>query len=147
MQLIQKTDYALRALIFLSLNNGNLSTVNDISRKFNISREHLVKVVGHLAKLNYVTTIRGNGGGIKINAATMELSLYDIIVQFESKLEVIDCEHLVCPIRGVCRLKLILNEASAAFTQVLKSYKLSDILPKTEHELIEISKRLNLGII
>lgn len=130
--------------MFLSLNSGNSCTVSEISRKFNISREHLVKVVGHLAKLNYITTTRGNGGGIRINSSTMELSLYEIITQFESTLEIIDCNRLICPMLNACRLKLILNEASTAFAQVLKSYKLSDILPKNEQEIIEINKRIDL---
>ncbi len=146
MQLTQKTDYALRTLLFLAITRDRLSTLSEIAEKFNISREHLVKIVGKLAKINCITTLRGKGGGLKINESTLELTLYEIVMQFEGTLDIIDCDHLLCPVRGVCRLKLVLNEATNSFAQVLKSYRLIDLLPKTKQEIVGINKKLSISI-
>ncbi|MBY0378740.1 MAG: Rrf2 family transcriptional regulator [Gammaproteobacteria bacterium] len=146
MQLAQRTDYALRTLVFLALQSNRLSTLNEIAEKFHITREHLIKIVGKLSKLDYVTTARGKGGGIKINSSTLDITLYEIIAQFEPTLNIIDCLHLECPIQGLCRLKSILDEATQAFAKILQSYTLTHILPKTEKEQISLYSKLNLLI-
>lgn len=149
MQLNRRTDYALRTLLFLAtLGEGErLSTLDEISEKFQIARDHLVKIVGKLAKLNYIKTTRGKGGGIKFNPATLEVSLYEIVMHFESSLEMVDCDHLLCPARGACRLKLILNEATQSFINVLQRYKFSDILPKNTQEIHDMRKKLGIPVV
>jgi Rrf2 family nitric oxide-sensitive transcriptional repressor len=142
-QLAQRTDYALRTLVFLALQGKRLSNLNEVSQKFHIAREHLIKIVGKLAKLGYVTTIRGNGGGIKINPHTLNITIYEIVMHFEPSLNIIDCNHLSCPIQGLCRLKHILDEANQTFLKVLQGYTLQDILPKTEQEQTNLSVKLN----
>lgn len=142
-QLAQRTDYALRTLVFLALQSNHLSNLNEISQKFRIAREHLIKIVGKLSKRGYVTTMRGNGGGIRLNLATLDITLYEIVAYFESTLNIIDCHHLGCPIQGVCRLKSILDEANQAFAKVLQSYTLRHILPKTKKERMSLHSRLN----
>lgn len=53
MQLNRQTDYALRVLIFLTLkSHDDLVKLDEISRKFNIVRNHLTKIIAKLAKSN-----------------------------------------------------------------------------------------------
>lgn len=147
MKLNKRTDYALRTLLFLATINGErLTTLNEISQKFHIVRDHLIKIVGTLSKQGYVTTLRGKGGGIKINPNTFKVSLYEIVMNFEPTFEVVDCEHLLCPVRGVCRLKRVLDKASNAFVEVLQQYTLSDILPQSITEQQDFRKKLDIPI-
>ncbi|MCW5590195.1 MAG: Rrf2 family transcriptional regulator [Legionellales bacterium] len=148
MQLNRRTDYALRTLLYLAIvSEERLSTLDEIAAAFHIARDHLIKIVNKLAKLKFITTQRGKGGGIKINLPTLENSIYEIITHFESTLKVIDCEHPICPIKGICRLNVILDEASSDFSKVLKKYKLKDILPQSSKEQKETHQKLNISIV
>ena len=49
MQLTHFTDYSLRVLMFLGLHPGRLVTITEIARAFDISHNHLRKVVNFLA--------------------------------------------------------------------------------------------------
>ncbi|MDF2691316.1 MAG: BadM/Rrf2 family transcriptional regulator [Gammaproteobacteria bacterium] len=147
MQLNKQTDYALRVLLFLgTLPQEQLATIDLISEKFHIARNHLIKIVSKLAKLKYIETIKGKGGGMKIRPATLSLKLDTIIKSFEPTFEVIDCEHNDCPIRGMCRLKRVLDLASTAFLAVLSQYKLSQLLPQSFNEGKDWGNQLNIPI-
>lgn len=146
MQLNHQTDYALRVLIFLVFNQHNdLVKLDEISRKFNIVKNHLTKIVAKLANLNYIITQRGNGGGMKIHPDTLDLNLFEIMNKFEPSFKSIDCVELDCPTAGICRLEVILAEASKSYKTILQKYKLKDILPKKNSEQKLIFKSLNLS--
>ena len=49
MQLTLHTDYSLRVLIYLTQKRADLATISEIANFYQISRNHLVKVVHHLA--------------------------------------------------------------------------------------------------
>ena len=145
MQLNRQTDYALRVLVFLAISpKDTLVNLDTIAEKFNIVRNHLTKIITKLAKLNYITTQRGNGGGIRLKEKTLDLSLFEVMNSFESTFKSINCAGLSCPIHGVCRLESILSEAENAYTSVLQSYKLKNLIPSNSNEQRIIFKRLNL---
>lgn len=144
MQLNRQTDYALRALLFLAMQK-DLTTIDAIANRFFIAREHLTKIISKLSKLGYIATIRGKGGGLKINPSTLTISLDEIIKNFEPTFKVIDCENLACPMSGLCRLNRILDEASEAFIATLSQYTLTDILPKSANEQVNVFQKLGIG--
>lgn len=147
MQLNKQTDFALRSLLFLAMQERNcLCSIDDIAKNFLIAREHLTKIISRLAKLGYIYAIRGKGGGLKLNSKSLTVPLAEIIKNFEPTFKVIDCERPVCPMNGICRLNQFLGEASNAFVSVLEKYTLNDILPKTIDEKFIVSKRLNINI-
>ncbi len=135
MQLRRQTDYALRVLMFLaSTPKDQLVNMDQISNKFNILQNHLRKIIAKLARLKYIVTRRGNGGGIQINSSVLNLTLFEIMRHFESSFESIDCTGLSCPMSNQCKLQLVLNDASNAYILVLEKYKLKDILPTKNNE-------------
>jgi Rrf2 family transcriptional regulator, nitric oxide-sensitive transcriptional repressor len=50
MRLTLYTDFALRVLIQVGLDDGKLTTINGIAQSFGISKPHLTKVVNHLGQ-------------------------------------------------------------------------------------------------
>jgi len=60
------TDYALRVLLYAALKPGQLCTIPELVRHFDISRGHLMKVVHGLARAGYLQTIRGKNGGLRL---------------------------------------------------------------------------------
>ena len=131
MQLTQYTDFALRTLIALAVSPGERSTVSDISRAYGISRHHLVKVVGRLAELGYVETVRGKGGGMRLARRPQHIGVGEIVRAMEAELGVVDCLKAGggdCVIAPACRLKSIMRDATEKFLAELDDYTLADML-------------------
>ncbi len=128
MQLTHHTDFSLRVLIFLSLqDNNSLVTIDEVARHFNIFKNHLTKVVHQLSNLGYVKTIRGKNGGICLARSPEGMNLGDIVQAMETNIEVVNCQIPACPLHNHCELKGILNEAQQAFFTTLEKYNLADI--------------------
>ena len=144
MQLTQHTDFSLRVLIYLSLQDKEvITTINEIASHFNILKNHLTKVVHSLAKHGYIKTVRGKNGGISLNVSPDSLYLGNIIRTTEKNTEVINCKKSICPLINNCELKNILNKAENAFFDALNEYTLADINKNPQ----KIKTLLNLALI
>ncbi len=132
MQLTLHTDFALRVLIFLSLQEKKQRiTISDIAESFKIPRNHLVKVVHQLGKLEYIHTTRGKNGGIRLAQTTHNIRIGDVVRHLEARLDIIDCNSpTACPIKANCQLKSIFKEAMTAFLSVLDQYTIADLQKK-----------------
>lgn len=133
MQLTRHTDFSLRVLIYLSLNKPEeLVTINEISEHFEILKNHLTKVVHHLAQKGYVETIRGKNGGMRLAKPPVEIKLGDVVRSMEMNLEIVDCSKPLCPLINNCKLKHILNEAKKSFLKTLNNYTIADLNSEPE---------------
>jgi len=136
MQLTRHTDFSLRVLIYLSLNKTEeLVTINEISDHFEILKNHLTKVVNHLAQKGYVDTVRGKNGGLRLAKKPTDIKLGDVVQSMEMNLDVVDCSKPLCPLINNCKLKQILNEAKRSFLKTLNNYTIEDL--NTEPEIIK----------
>jgi Rrf2 family transcriptional regulator, nitric oxide-sensitive transcriptional repressor len=124
------TDFALRTLIQVGLNDGKLTRINDIARSFGISKPHLMKVVNHLSQKGYLDTVRGRNGGIQLMREPRHINIGQVVRDTEETLDVIGClEHKgYCPIERVCVLRSALRDATHAFLAVLDAYSLADLI-------------------
>jgi Rrf2 family nitric oxide-sensitive transcriptional repressor len=130
MRLTRWTDYALRTLIYLGVKGGGLSTIGEIAESFDISETHLMKVVNRLARLGYIDTVRGKGGGIKLRRSPGEIRVGSVVRETEEDLAVMGClgETGFCRIEECCVLRRALGEATLAFMRTLDGYTLADLL-------------------
>lgn len=129
MQLTRQTDYAIRVMMFLGIQeNATLVTINEIAEYFSISRNHLMKIVHKLGQLGYIETLRGKKGGLRILKTPDEVNLGCLIRDFETTLEFIDCAKLGCPIQGSCGLVPVMHQAQDAFLKVVDKYTLANLL-------------------
>jgi Rrf2 family nitric oxide-sensitive transcriptional repressor len=145
-QLNKQTDYALRVLLYLAfVGETRLVNIDEIVSKFHILRNHLIKIISKLSRLKFIITYRGVNGGMKINPETLNMKLDQIIAAFEPTFEVVQCEHLVCPLTGMCRLKAVLDEASNNFVATLGKYTLAEMLPANESTIQKIMLMFESG--
>lgn len=131
MRLTSFTDYALRVLIFLGVHRGRLVQRAEIAGAFDISENHIGKVVHHLAKLGLILAKRGRGGGLSLATEPEQIVIGDVVRAFEPDFSIVECfdaERNNCAISPVCGLANILDEAEQAFQGVLASYTLADVL-------------------
>ena len=134
MQLSLHSDFALRVLIYLGTRRDRLVTTQEISTAYNISKNHLVRVVQKLAAQRYVEIQAGRSGGLKLAREPHEIRLGDVVRHAEPSLRLVECfdrDSNTCPIAGICGLKGMLNEALMAFLDSLNRYTLVDILERS----------------
>lgn len=128
MQLKQFTDYALRVLLFVGRERERTCTMAEIAAHYGISLEHLRKVVHRLARLGYLRSARGRGGGIALGRNAAAIRVGEVVVAMEGDLHVIDCQALECVLLPGCSLKSALDRASRAFVAALNEVTLADLL-------------------
>ena len=131
MQLTRFTDYSIRVLIYLAQHPDRLCTANEVATYHGISQNHLVKVVHNLARLKYIESLKGKGGGIRLLKRPAEINLRNLIIQLEPNMFLVECfdrENNTCRIAQSCGLKGILSESMHAFMESLKKYSLADIV-------------------
>jgi len=130
MRLTHFTDYALRVLIYLGLNGDGRVTIREISEAYGISRNHLMKVVSNLTRMEYLEARRGPHGGIRLARPAGEINLARVVRDMEDGLDIVDCFGGPgrCVIQPVCQLRLALTQALAAYMQTLENLTLADLL-------------------
>lgn len=146
MRLTLHTDYAFRALMFLCSNKERLSTIAEIAKFYNISRNHLVKVINTLVKGNFIEAIRGKGGGLRLANNSEKISLGKIIRITEPDFILVECfsSNNSCILTPICQLKHILSQAINNFLKDLDGFSLSDLsLDKDRILLLEQPGILN----
>jgi Rrf2 family nitric oxide-sensitive transcriptional repressor len=130
MQLNHFTDFGMRSLIFLNhLEPNKQSSLDELSKKLAISRNHLIKVVQFLSNNNLIIARRGQKGGILISEKGQTTPLGDIIHLLEQQASpVMDCNAKPCIfIKHNCKLKSIFNLAYASFIGTLNGYTVKDL--------------------
>lgn len=130
MRLTLHTDFALRVLIQVGLNDGKLTTISEIADSFEISKQHLMKVVNDLGQKGYLDTVRGRNGGLRLKRAPRDINIGQVVRDTEDKLRVIGCleRRGYCRIERVCTLRGMLRDATEAFLKVLDGHTLADLM-------------------
>jgi Rrf2 family nitric oxide-sensitive transcriptional repressor len=129
-QLTSHTDFGFRTLIALACVAPEKLTAAEISEAYDISLNHLLKVVQKLSALGFVVTTRGQSGGIRLACDPSTLSLGAVVRGMEPELGVVACLRpgdVPCAITPACDLKSILNEATHSFLAILDRHTLADV--------------------
>lgn len=145
MRLKKYTDYALRVLIYVnSKEEGELASIKEISETFNISQNHLSKIVYQLGQFGLIKTIRGRNGGIVLAEAPDKINIGHVVRMMEDDFVMMECfdkDVNTCVITPSCKLKHVLNDALIAFLKVLDQYTLKDLTANKDElrDLMDIS--------
>lgn len=134
MQLTLHTDYSLRVLVYLAQKGTEQATIREIAEFYDISRNHLVKVVHHLSTKGFIHTTRGKHGGMVLARAPELISIAEVVQQMEPNFHIVECfdnSGSGCTIAPVCALKTALHKANKAFLDVLDDYTLADAISQS----------------
>lgn len=130
MKLTVFTDYSLRVLVYLATRPERRATIAEIGAAYDISTNHLTKVVHHLGRRGWVRTIRGRGGGLALSGTPADIRIGSVIRDTEGLARPAECfagAPGACAIASCCHLKGVLAEAAQAFYAVLDRYSLEDV--------------------
>ena len=142
MQLTTYTDYALRVLIYLAMHEDRLVTIAEMASTYDISKNHLMKIVHQLGQHGFIETARGRSGGLRLGQAPERVALGEVVRRMEPHFNLVECfdpSTNRCPILKACGLSHALVEARDAFLPVLDRYTLADLIPD-QHALVQLLK-------
>jgi Rrf2 family nitric oxide-sensitive transcriptional repressor len=131
MQLTLYTDYSLRVLLYLAMHRDRLVTISEVTEAYDVSRNHMVKVVHNLGQLGLIQTIRGKSGGMRLARDPEEIIVGEVVQQTEPHINLLECfdkETNTCPLINACKLKHLLFQARRGFFDVLNQKTLADML-------------------
>lgn len=143
MQLNKNSDYTLRVLLYLSVRLEERSTLSQISSFFDISLEHLRKVVHQLSKMGYINTFQGKGGGIELAHPPEKINIGEVLRQLEGLQPLINCSQIGCRLSPMCTLSAVLGKAQHAFFNALSEYSLADLIENEQmiHKLANLQSK------
>lgn len=140
------TDFALRMLMLLAMEPDELHTIEEISTRYDISRNHLMKVTQTLVQAGYVESVRGRNGGLRLGKKPKDINIGAVVRTTEDGFDLVECfgDKNTCLIATACGLRGPLEEALAAFLDVLNRYTLADLM-QNPGRLKRMRRALSVG--
>lgn len=131
MQFNITTDYAIRAVVILAIENRKM-TAEEISQQMKIPLNYLRKLMKRLNKGGILDVQRGCFGGFSLSKGPEEITLYDIITIIEPTLKINRCmeKECYCSRNAVptCPVRILYTEVQALVEDILKSCSVKDLI-------------------
>lgn len=138
MRLTERTDIAVRILIFLTLLKGQKVSIDLLSEQYIGHRAQIVAAVQQLRKAGMIGSTPGRNGGIWIERDASQISVAEIVRMFETDFAMTTCmnHNDDCSLIGSCRLPRLLNEALARFFEPLEAATIADLIVPNAMQII-----------
>ncbi|MCK4532915.1 Rrf2 family transcriptional regulator [bacterium] len=131
MKLITRdTDYAVRALCFISGSKKNRVSVGELVGVLKIPRPFLRKILQILNKKKLLKSYKGQGGGFALVKSHDKILLTDLMKIFQGPLKLNECvfKKQVCPNIKTCKLKKKIDKIEKYVISELKGITLAHLL-------------------
>lgn len=132
MQVSRKVDYALRAVIYLSLQkNGRPVPVSEIASSRRIPQKFLEKIIKNLIRTGLVYSHRGAHGGYTLARRADQISFRDVIEAVEGPISINICvtERRDCSVLSSCNMQRVWQEGQRRMLEYFSDTTLADLLP------------------
>ncbi|GIX30839.1 MAG: DNA-binding protein [Porticoccaceae bacterium] len=129
MQLTDFADFGMRLLMWLAARPEEAHSTAALAEELGLSRDHLAKIVSHLARAGYLHTSRGTGGGLRLARDPGEIRLGELLRVLDRDLPLVACfgTRRPCSLEPHCRLRPHLAEAREAFYRALDRHTLAEV--------------------
>lgn len=133
MKITKKSEYALRALVQIALNeDGSVVRARDIAEKEDMSVKFLEQVLALLKPRGIVETRRGVGGGYVLNRKPETITLAEIIRLVDGPLAPVSCVSETAYVscgrdEKLCALRSVMGDVRLAIIGVLEKVTVADL--------------------
>lgn len=143
MHLTRRTDYGLRLLMLLAVDDEAPVGLSDAAQRLDVSANHLAKVAQALVHAKLIRSIRGRAGGFMLLPTTRQASVAQIVEALEP-MNLVACfeDEQACTLSAACRLHGILADARAAFVDSLREHTLEDLVQRRRAPLLRLTGKL-----
>ena len=132
MQVSRKVDYALRAVIYLSLlKDSRPVPVSEIASHRRIPRKFLEKIIKDLIRGGLVVPHRGAHGGYTLARSPDHISFRDVIEAVEGPISINICVtgERDCSVLASCNMQRIWQEGQRRMLEFFADTTLADLNP------------------
>ncbi len=143
MRLTTKGRYAVTAMLDLALHadSGPVSLA-DISKRQRISLSYLEQLFAKLRQNDLVRSVRGPGGGYKLNRLASEVFVAQIIDAVNESVDATNCNGAGdCQGGDICLTHYLWCDLSAQIHEFLSGISLSSLVER--QEVIKVAERQN----
>lgn len=131
MKLTQYSDLGMRLLIYLAHRYGEPVTIQEMSDRFAVSKNHMVKISHRLTNSGLIESTRGRNGGVRLAGPPESISVEQALRATEDNFDLVECFNAAqnhCVLTDICKLSSVLDDALAAFFSVLRQATLADLI-------------------
>lgn len=132
MKISTKGRYALRLMLDLALNSGDIPVpIKDIAVRQGVSDKYLEQIISSLNKAGYVKSIRGPQGGYKLSKTPADYTVGMILRLTEGSLAPVACledEVNQCVRQESCATLELWNRLDVAIKGVVDQITLADLV-------------------
>lgn len=131
MKISTKGRYGLRMIIELAKNyNSRVISIKEIAEKNNISEKYLEQIIILFSKAGLVKSVRGAGGGYRLNVPPEQLMVGTVLRAVEGSLSPVDCVDLPdsCPRSGQCVTIGLWKRLKEAIDSVIDQTSVADLI-------------------
>lgn len=142
MHLTRRTDYGLRLLMLLAVDDEAPVGLADAAARLDVSANHLAKVAQALVHADLIRSIRGRAGGFMLLPSTMQATVADIVEALEP-MHLVECfdDPNACRLTPACRLVGVLDDARQAFVATLRKHTLEELVARKKAPLLRLTGR------
>jgi Rrf2 family protein len=138
LELSRKSDYALRAVIYLArISPERYGRVSEIAKAKDIPQAFLAQILPLLANRGVVKSQQGAHGGYALARAPEEITFLEVIESVEGPLKLNKCvegHHDDCTILESCEMLHVWNQAQGQMVGFLRSVTMADMINAPNHQ-------------
>ena len=132
MYITRKTDYAVRCIIFLSMEAGRTVSAGEISKAMLIPKDFLAKILQRLSRKGIVKSTKGVAGGFRLAKEPGKISLLEVIEAIQGPTAANACavDENVCSLSGTCAVHPVWVELRKLVEERLKGETFAKLISR-----------------
>jgi Rrf2 family protein len=138
MELTRAADYALRGVLYLSMQpRDSLCIISEIAEKMDIPEGFLARIFQILAKSGIIRSHRGKRGGFSLSKPPEEIVMKDVIEALEGPIHLNRClsDYSDCGKEGICSLHEVWAEIQTNIVAAMEAANFADLAKRTQEKL------------
>ena len=146
MKLTTKGRYAIVAMIDIALYTSNTPiSLSEISKRQNISLAYLEQLFSKLKTKSLVKSVRGPGGGYKLDRNPSKITLFEIITAVDENMDQTQCGGAMnCNNDKPCLTHYVWTDLTKQINDYMKGVSLGDVILRNDIRNI-VDKRREQG--
>lgn len=134
MKISAKSQYGLRAMVYLVKHKNKISSLREISENEGIPFDYLEKIISKMEKAGLVKSKKGVQGGYFLARTAEKITLGEIMRALEGKMALVRCidedkeKVFHCPKKNICLTKNAWTRIQGILTKALNSITLTDLI-------------------
>ncbi len=129
MELTRKGEYAIRGIVHLArLPHGNVALLSEIAEAAELPQTFLAKIFQNFAKLGFVNSYRGTGGGFSLARPAAAITLRQVVEAVEGPIAPNRCvTELGCERSATCRVHTVWRRVQEQVVGILDGVTIEEL--------------------